>query len=116
MAPPRPQEEEEVSDGSAEQDISLRRSPRHRVKRNVAGGKGKQKKDATPARKQLNTEANDNGRGKQNGTPRGGKRKQQMMAKVSRKKHRQEGKRRQQMTGKRNKRRRIILKKKVQRI
>ena len=75
MAPPRPQEEEEVSDGSAEQDISLRRSPRHRVKRNVAGGKGKQKKDATPARKQLNTEANDNGRGKQNGTPRGGKEK-----------------------------------------
>ncbi len=53
MAPPRPQEEEEASDGSEEQDISLCRSPRHRVKRNVAGGKGKQKKNAPPARKQL---------------------------------------------------------------
>ncbi len=74
MAPPRPQEEEEASDGSEEQDISLRRSPRHRVKRNVAGGKGKQKKNAPPARTQLNTETNDkNGRGKQKGTPRGGK-------------------------------------------
>jgi len=116
MAPPRPQEEEEVSDGSAEQDISLRRSPRHRVKRNVAGGKGKQKKDATPARKQLNTEANDNGRGKQNGTPRGGKEKTTDDGKGKQKETPSGGKRRQQMTGKRNKRRRIILKKKVQRI
>ena len=77
MAPPRPQGEDEVSDGSsAEKDLSLCRSPRNRAKRNAAGGKSKQKNDAPPAsRKQLNTEMNHDGRGKQKGAPKGGKQK-----------------------------------------
>ena len=92
MAPPRPQEEEEASDGSEEQDISLRRSPRHRVKRNVAGGKVSRRRMQPPlennwTRKQI-TMAEVSRMEHQEGE----KRKQQMMAKVSRKKHRQEGK------------------------
>jgi hypothetical protein len=107
MAPPPAQVEEEVSDaGSEEQDIILRRSPQHRVKRNVAREKGKQK-DAPPARKQLNTETDDNGEGKQKRAPKGGKQKQKqkVRAKVSRTENHQVRNWRQQMMEKRKVRR-----------
>ncbi len=61
MAPPPPQEDND-SDGAVYDAIRLRRSPRRRVNSNVAGGKGKQKKD-TPARKQLNRGTNDGEKG-----------------------------------------------------
>jgi hypothetical protein len=74
MAPLPAQVEEEVSDaGSEEQEVILRRSPRRIVKRNVACEKGKQKDAAPASRKQLNTETDDNGEGKQKGAPKGGK-------------------------------------------
>ena len=61
---PRPPPQDEVSDGVADDAVRLRRSPRRSANSNVAGGKGKQKKD-TPARKQLNSATNDGGKGEQ---------------------------------------------------
>jgi hypothetical protein len=62
MAPPPPQEDDD-SDGAVDEAIRLRRSHQRRVNGNIAGGKGKQKKD-TPARKQLNRGTNDGEKGK----------------------------------------------------
>ena len=62
MAPPPPQEDDN-SNGAVDKVICLRRSPRRRVNSNIAGGRGKQKKDA-PARKQLNRGTNDGEKGK----------------------------------------------------
>jgi hypothetical protein len=79
MAPPPPQEDD--SDGAVDKAIRLRRSPQRRVNSNIAGRKGKQKKN-TPTRKQVNRGTNDGEKGK---------RKQKERSSRSKKTRQQEG-------------------------